>query len=336
MMKKLVLLAVVLLASATLTYAQFTFCSLDDPAGFGTFAHGINDNAQIVGAYTDQYGNYHALLIQNGTFIPLAPTTILGTEYSWANKINNRGDVVGGVCDDVACHGFLLSKNGVLTTLDYPGASDTYAFGINNFGTIVGWWDLYDSNGNFLYDQGFTWKEGKFTELTYPGSGDTFPAGNNDFDLVVGQWDTGPNATTYPGFAEWEGYFVSFQVPFKGVIDTLAGGVNNLGVMVGQEYTAEDIANNTAHGFLGVGPVFTQLNYPGAVQTSAWGINLAGQMVGSWYDSNYGIHGWLVRPGKKTCPSLQALESSPLRSTPNVQAPARKISVPARVQRMLQ
>jgi len=41
------------------------------------------------------------------------------------------------VCDDIACHGFLLSK-GVLTTFDYPGASDTYAASINEFGTIVG------------------------------------------------------------------------------------------------------------------------------------------------------------------------------------------------------
>lgn len=334
-MKKLVVLFVTVLLASTFAYAQYTFCNIDYPSGFGTRARGINDVGQIVGSYYDQNYNLHALLIQNGTFIPLAPTTILGTEYSDAYKINNRGDVVGYVCDDVACHGFLLSK-GVLTILDYPGASDTAAWGINEFGTISGWWDLYDASGNFLYEQGFTWKDGNFTELTFPGSGDTFPTGNNDWGVVVGEWDTGPTSTTGPGFVDWMGQFISFQARFKGVVDTQPNGVNDLGVMVGLEGTAADEANSTLHGFLAVGPAFTQLNYPGAVQTTAWGINFAGQMVGNWYDQTYAGQGWLIRPGQKKCPSLHASDASKAASTPNVQASGRKISVPARAKKMSQ
>jgi uncharacterized membrane protein len=332
-MKRLMLLAALLLVLGTFGYAQYTYCSIDYPSGFGTRLKGINDNGQMIGSYVDQYGNEHALLVQNGKFIPLAPNTILGTEYSVGYKSNDRGDVVGFVCDDIACHGFLLSK-GVLTTFDYPGASDTYAASINEFGTIVGYWDLYDAQGNFLYEQGFTYKKGNFTELTYPGSGDTSPVGNNDFNVVVGIWDTGPNSTTGSGFVEWMGQFTSFQAGFPDVAVTQADGINDLGLIVGQEYTSYEYDNNQGHGFLAVGPFFTQLNYPGAMETTGWGTNWAGQMVGSWYDWNSGAHGWLVRPGKKTCPKFQVLEPRQLSSTPNAGASGRKISVPARLQRM--
>jgi uncharacterized membrane protein len=333
-MKKLTLLVAVLLAS-TFAYAQYKYCSIDYPAGFGTRLKGINDTGQMVGSYVDQYGNEHALLVQNGKFIPLAPTTILGTEYSVGYKSNDRGDVVGYVCDIVACHGFLLSK-GVLTTFDYPGASDTYAADINQSGTIIGDWDLYDAQGNFLYEQGFTYKNGNFTELTYPGSGDTSPVGNNDFNIVVGIWDMGLTATTGQGFVEWMGQFISFQAPFPDVAVTQADGINDLGLIVGQEYTSYEYDNNQGHGFLAVGPAFTQLNYPGAMETTAWGINWAGQMVGSWYDQNLGAHGWLVRPGKKNCPSLHAPDASQIASMPNLQASGQRISAPARVKRMSQ
>jgi hypothetical protein len=243
--------------------------------------------------------------------------------------------VVGQVCDDVACHGFLLSK-GVLTILDYPGASDTVAWGINESGTISGFWDLYDPSGNFLYDKGFTWKDGNFTELTFPGSGDTVPTGNNDWGVVVGGWDTSFSSPYEHGFVSWMGRFVSFDAPFQGVTTTQAGGINDLGLIVGQEATAYENENGLGHGFLAVGPAFTQLNYPGALLTTAWGINLAGQMVGNWYDQTYAGQGWLIRPGNKTCPKLHASDASQTTSTPNAQASGRKISVPARAKKMSQ
>ena len=148
-MKKFVLLAAVLFASVTFTYAQIQFTSIDYPGGFGTRTRGINNHGQIVGSYDTEDGNRHALLIQKGKFIPLAPETILGTDYSEAFKINDRGDVVGWDCDDVTCHAFLLSKKGVLTLLDFPGATLSYGFDINESGTVAGVWDLYDSQGNF-------------------------------------------------------------------------------------------------------------------------------------------------------------------------------------------
>jgi hypothetical protein len=51
--------------------------------------------------------------------------------------LNDNGDIVGSYGDATTRHGYLYRK-GVFLTLDYPGASNTDAFGINNTGSIVG------------------------------------------------------------------------------------------------------------------------------------------------------------------------------------------------------
>src|SRR5712692_9829127 len=109
-MKRCFLLAIVLLAALTSAYAQFTFTSLDFPGGTLTTARGINNHGEIVGAYRIVPPR-HALLLKAGQYIPLAPNTVLGTNFSEAFKSNDRGDVVGQyIGDDGFSHGFLLSK----------------------------------------------------------------------------------------------------------------------------------------------------------------------------------------------------------------------------------
>src|ERR1700730_5698261 len=123
-MKGLVLLTITLFTFAASTYAQLNFTSLDYPGGTLTAARGINDRGDIVGAYRT-VAPRHALLIRRGQFIPLAPTTILGSNASEAFKSNDLGDAVGELFgNDGFFHGFLVRK-GVVTTLDFPGASDT-------------------------------------------------------------------------------------------------------------------------------------------------------------------------------------------------------------------
>ncbi|MBI3476952.1 MAG: hypothetical protein HY010_14565 [Acidobacteria bacterium] len=290
-MKKFILIAAVLFASVTFTYAQLQFTSIDYPGGFATRTRGINNHGQIVGSYADQDGNLHALLSQKGKFIPLAPETILGTTYSDAFKINDRGDVVGWVCP-YFCHGFLFRK-GVVTTLDFPGATATYAWDINESGTVAGVWDLFDSQENFLYEGGFIWKDGNFTEVTFPGAGDTGVTAINARGDFVGAWDRGPNTTT-SGFFSSKGKFASFDAPFPDVTLTQPQGMNERGHIVGAGYV-----NGIPHGFLKIGTYFMEIAYPGAAYTSAWGIDSAGQMVGNWLDSAGTVHGWLAQLGHK-------------------------------------
>jgi len=329
-MKKFVLLAAVLFASVTFSYAQFQFTSIDYLGGFGTRTRGINNHGQIVGSYDTEDGNRHALLIQKGKFIPLAPDTILGTDYSDAYKINDRGDVVGWDCDDVTCHAFLL-RDGVVTLLDFPGATLTYGWDINESGAVAGVWDLYDSQGNFIYEGGFLWKDGSFTEVAFPGAGDTAVTGINARGDFVGLWDSGPPDYTNTSFIFSKGEFTSFDLPFPDLTNVQPSGINAQGNIIGQWYE-----NGLPRGFLKVGEAFTNVDYPGAAYSSAWGINAAGWMVGNWYESSGTVHGWLAQPVKN---GMSALSPSTLGKANGSShkmrpAPGSKVPIPARAQRM--
>jgi uncharacterized membrane protein len=292
-MKKLVLLACALLVLAASSYAQFTFTSIDFPGAKVTIVRGINNHGEIVGDYGDSPLHSHAMLIKDGQFLPLAPTTVLGTNYSEAFKINDRGDVVGYFLgDDGFFHGFLLRK-GVLTILDFPGASDTYAYGINESGTVAGSWDLLDSNGNLLAGHGYIWNNGNFSDVGFPGSADTSVTGINARGDFVGVWDEGSTSPIAHGFVFSKGRFISFDVPFPGATWTQGNDINAVGHIVG----SYGFASGPIHAFLAVGATFTTIEYPGGAQTTVWGINSAGQIVGTYRDYLGGpVHGYLAQP----------------------------------------
>ena len=54
-----------------------------------------------------------------------------------------------------------------LTTIDYPGASDTFASGINNAGQVVGYYE--DASGD-IDAHGFLESGGSFTTINVPGA----------------------------------------------------------------------------------------------------------------------------------------------------------------------
>ena len=62
-----------------------------------------------------------------------------GTLMTIAWGINPQGDIVGQYRDTAGrFHGYLLGRDGRVTTIDYPGAAWTDARGINADGDIVG------------------------------------------------------------------------------------------------------------------------------------------------------------------------------------------------------
>lgn len=290
-MKTLALLACISLVPVASAHAQFTFTNIDFPGGTLTTARGINDKGEIVGAYRITPPR-HALLIKAGQYIPLAPTTILATHLSEAFKSNDRGDVVGDfVGDDGFLHGFLLSKKGVVTTLDFPGASDTAAYGINESGTVVGQWDLLDSNGNLLINHGFVWKNGSFTQVDFPGSGDTYLFGINARGDLVGGWDSGVTSPLEHGFVCLkQDQCSSFDVPVAGAPATQADDISANGQIIG----AYVDVNGLIHAFSMDGKNFTSFDFPGATDTLAWGINSSGQIVGDHIAPDGSTHGFLA------------------------------------------
>ena len=270
---------------------NFTFTDIIFPGATRTHTLGINNHGAVVGYYS--FDIAHAFLVKEGQFIALDPSSVLGTNYSVATKVNDRGDVVGYFCDAAFCHGFALRHDGVLTQLDVPGAGDTYAFGINNSGMVVGQFDVLDSQGNVIATHGFIWDGSTFGQVDYPFAGDTYLFGINDRGDLVGGWDYSPYDPSEYGFRRKNGQYMRFDyseptVPTR-IFYTVLTDINAKGQMVG-------IYGDTAgdHGFRIEGETINTINYPGATHTYAWGINNDGQIVGYGIDSIRQSHSFMA------------------------------------------
>jgi uncharacterized membrane protein len=294
-MKRFLLLIFQLLAAWSLGFAQYTLTSLDFPSGNFTTGRGINNHGDIVGAYRLRPPR-HAMIFSQGSFMPLAPDTILGNLLSEAFKSNDCGDIVGIIVDNNGyTQGFLL-KDGVVTILSYPGASVTYALGISELGTVVGHWNVLDADFNVLEYHGFIWKDDIFTRFDFPGAANTAIIGVNARGDMVGTYDTGIGTVGH-GFIHSKGKFITFDAPFDELLVTQINAINANGRIAGI-YIDKD---NVEHGFVSTGAEFTTIEFPGASLTSVWDINSTGQIVGN-YIKGPSTHGFFGQPGNKQKP----------------------------------
>ena len=101
--------------------------------------------------------------------------------HDLSRGINDRGQLVGEFADaDGRVHGFHLD-NGVLTTIDAPGALGTSALDMNDRGNSIG----ADSDGVRLTS--FLLSNGTFTTIAAPGALQLTPAyGINDRGQIGG------------------------------------------------------------------------------------------------------------------------------------------------------
>jgi hypothetical protein len=105
------------------------------PGGYiSAGATGINNFGEVVG-----YAGSNGFAFKQGTFQTVA---FPGASTS-ARGVNDNGIIVGNyeICAPCAFHGFAL-MHGKYISLDYPGATATYADGLNNAGQIVGTYSL--------------------------------------------------------------------------------------------------------------------------------------------------------------------------------------------------
>jgi hypothetical protein len=97
---------------------------------------GINNAGTAVGFYTDRHGNAHAYALHQatGTFTPIHVPGVSVT----ATAINKAGDIVGFATDSAGTTSSWLKTGTTTTAFQYPGGTDTQAFGISNHNQIVG------------------------------------------------------------------------------------------------------------------------------------------------------------------------------------------------------
>ena len=220
--------------------------------------------------------------------------------------------------------------------IDYPGATGTYVYAVNDQDEVVGY---YTGAACSQTSCGFTERNGKFSsiECALENATDFFDISNKNqivgtysyyggvhgfiwegnsscFDIVdpsgasyTEAWgvnDSGQlvgfysdSSGNYDGFLYVNGVYTTVDCP--GEADTLAYGISDSGVIVGED------ANSTAGPFSGFAyrsGRCTMINYPGASSTEAKGINKASQISGVFSDSA-GTHGFV-----KTGTSYQEID----------------------------
>jgi hypothetical protein len=200
------------------------------------------------------------------------------------------------------------------TNFDYPGGSNTAAYGINSSGQITGYYYNGGWHGFVRSSDGST-----FTTFDYPGNvGFTLAHGINDSGQIVGSY---PFDAAGSGFLRSSdgGTFTSIDDPSAfgtsdgGGFGTVAHGINNSGQIAGYYYT-----DNIVHGFLrsSDGSIFTSFEDPSAFQqTVAKGINSSAQIAGSFNDSTGGSHGFLRRSDGSTFTNFDDPSAGPSGTT---------------------
>ncbi len=212
------------------------------------------------------------------------------TLYGWAK------DPAGNVSTSKNASVTITLSADTFTKIDFPGSFNTEAYGINNFGAIVGFYvNFIPDHGN--QGHGFLWEGGRFTSIDFPGDWETFTVadGINDFGNIVGWYMSGP-ASMGRGFFYTGGGFTPFDFP--DAWETSIEGINDSGAVVGW-YQGEGDPNNMIHGFLYEGGAIS-FDFPGGFGTQAHGINNSGAIVGYYDDSSDASgsrHGFLYEGG---------------------------------------
>ena len=160
----------------TMALAQGTYTQIDVPGASVTEATGINKAGEIVGTYVDVAGG-HGFLLRNGSFITI---DYPGVQYSYAERINDQDQIIG-LAEPL---GYLYDlQTQVFTPISCPGATFTYPLGINNSGSIAGY--FMDSAFNTV---GFemTNSASSCTTINPPAATSASPQGISDRGAIVG------------------------------------------------------------------------------------------------------------------------------------------------------
>jgi hypothetical protein len=247
--------------------ASCTFTTFSAPNGY-SFAqvNGLSDDGTVVGQLED---------LNSGAFVAFSRTSagkwaIYSEQkslFTWFDHRNLQGVNVGSYLDNnnlSHVHGIAQSVEGVVE-VNYPKATNTWIYGINSSGTVVGQFQKGTAN------KGFMLASGKYTTIAYPNALVTSPQAINDAGIVAGSFST--DGLVNHGFI-WNGSFQIVDYP-KSRFGTVLADVNNAGIVVGNHISADK-----SFGFIYKNKAFFSIVYPNAKYTTVGGINNNGIISG--------------------------------------------------------
>jgi uncharacterized membrane protein len=198
--------------------------------------------------------------------------------------INDFGTMVGDYDDaDGVHHGFVRSRSGKYTSIDFPGARGSTLSAINNRGQMAGRYSLVspypgDPAGN-SQQRSFLLDKGKYTKIDFPGAIETQALSINNLGQVVGQYTRQDG--TFGGFRWDKGRIKDIDIPdVPGQIGASVSAINDKGELVGSVAVTEN-SQLVQFGFLLARGRFTTFRAPRVPFTVPFGINNRGQISGT-------------------------------------------------------
>ena len=225
------------------------------------------------------------------------PGTAAGPNNLQVNQINDTGLVVGAQFTTPGENGYLRHANGTIVKFSNPlttGTPDTFAYGLNNFGTAVG--TYFDTAHNQF--SGYFYHGGHFTTYNLPGlpaGSATVIVGLNDLGDFCGYYQAAPAFATV-AFVNRHGSIQTFDFPGSTFIE--ATQINDEGDVAGTYIDSK----NVDHGFIrGANGAITVIDVPGAAfsGTLLIGLNNRGWTSGHFWDSTNHEHGFARSPQGK-------------------------------------
>ncbi|MDP9162063.1 MAG: HAF repeat-containing protein [Acidobacteriota bacterium] len=271
------------------------YTNLGTLGGRGSGAGAINGEGQIVGnadigVFDPNNGTdfSHAFLSDDEGLHDLG--TLPGDQYSAANGINNRGDIVGVStnADPAAPEHAFLYHDGVMTNIGTLGGDSAFANAINNRGDIVG--RSRNAKGRM---HAFLYRHGVFTDLGTLGGKSSNALAINNRGQIVGVSRTANNQRHI--FLYDKGGMIDLNIPVAFFVEPFLA-INDRGQIAGEFV-------NTAgeqHAFLYSRGVVTDLGTLGGPRSSALGINNRGQIVGESETADGQRHAFISYKGVMT------------------------------------
>jgi probable HAF family extracellular repeat protein len=263
-------LTVVLLATAPAWAVPNYIAIRLGTIGVETLGASINASGQVAGSSSFDSGPYRAFLFSGGVMQNLGTLAIAGG-YSAGCGIDDAGRVVGYTLTvDLANHAFLYS-GGAMQDLGTLGGQDSYGYGINANGQVIGIAQA-DSSGVF---HAFFYTGGTMRDLGTLGGKGSWAYGINAKGQVTG-------SAKVDDFSGYDHAFLYSDGTMQD-LGTLGGpnsvgyGINTNGQVIGE---ADINSSGGFHAFLYSGGNMQDLGTLGGTASSGQGINGSGEAVG--------------------------------------------------------
>lgn len=281
----------------------YEFTTIDIAGAIDIYVFDVNADGVVVGSYnvvTPQGVRGHGFILRDGvvTTIDYPADQLIFTNV---RGINPAGDIAGYYGETstgtMRQHGFLLTKEGIWSSVEISGHTDSGLTRILPDGSTVGTYlDNMDANRMYGIVRNADGDIISVLDLANTCHESATPNGKT----VVGYWGSSPRGNA--GYVLEDGVFTPFHFSATSV-STMAWDISSDGKTIVGVFQQLENGKAVAHGYIAQRQgesvedwTFAQFDPPGSVATNLFGCNAAGDLVGRYKDATGKFHGFLARP----------------------------------------